>query len=59
MGMDEHEVLDFPIDKFRVYIKEAAEIEKRDRQAHVVDTHIAAAGIFKSKIVKDHLEILK
>lgn len=57
--MAEDEVLDFPIDKFRVYIKEAVNIERRERQAHVVDTHIAAAGIFKNKIVKEHLEILK
>ncbi len=45
-GWTEHQVLDMPLDKFKMYLEAAQEVELNRRRGVVLDTQAAIGGAF-------------
>ena len=55
-GFSEEQLLDMPVDKFRMYMEASREERLLNRREYVADTAAAVGGLFTKNGVKDYLE---
>lgn len=50
--------MEFPVDKYSLYLKAAHIIDTQDRKGFVVDVSAAVGGLFNKKGVEEYLSVL-